>query len=220
MPTQPRKLPSGRHGLPRSFVARNQRERILVAVADVVFEKGYQAMTVEDIVQRSGVSRHTFYEQFPDKCEAFFAAYDAVKQQCIAVSSAAFSSSQEWPEQVRLGLGAFLSFLANDPAFTRMGFVEIAAAGSTGLARRNSGVASFELFLTPGLALTDHPVPDTVVAMIAGGIFEMVYARVLGDHIAELPELLPAVVYHCLCPFVGLEVAAREADLARAELGG
>jgi AcrR family transcriptional regulator len=201
-------------------VARDQRERMLAAVADVVSEKGYQVMTVEDIVQRSGVSRHTFYEQFADKCEAFFAAYDAVEQQCIAVAGAAFSSSQEWPEQVRLGLGAFLSFLVNDPAFTRMGFVEIGAAGAAGLARRNSGVSSFEVFLAPGLALAEHPVPETVVAMIAGGIFEMVYSRVVGDRIGELPELLPAAVYHCLCPFVGLEVAARQAELARAEVGG
>src|SRR3984957_6944617 len=104
MPTRPRQLPAGRHGLSRSFVVRDQRERILAAVADVVAEKGYSAMTVEDVVGRAGVSRRTFYDQFADKREAFFAAYDAVSAQCMAVAGAAFVSSTSWPEQVRLGL--------------------------------------------------------------------------------------------------------------------
>jgi AcrR family transcriptional regulator len=54
---QPQRLPSGRHGLPRSFVVSNQRERILDAVADVASLAGYAAMTVEDIIATAGRER-------------------------------------------------------------------------------------------------------------------------------------------------------------------
>ena len=60
----PHQLPPGRHGLARSFVARNQRERILAAVATVASKRGYGGMSVQDIVREAGVSRRTFYEQF------------------------------------------------------------------------------------------------------------------------------------------------------------
>ena len=45
-------------------------------MAQVVAEKGYPATTVADVVERAGVSRRTFYEQFQDKEACFLAAYD------------------------------------------------------------------------------------------------------------------------------------------------
>src|SRR5207253_2083261 len=39
-------------------------------------ERGYPATTVADVVERAGVSRRTFYEQFADKEACFLAAYD------------------------------------------------------------------------------------------------------------------------------------------------
>ena len=46
-------------------------------MAQVVSDKGYAATTVADVVERAGVSRRTFYEQFADKEACFLAAYDA-----------------------------------------------------------------------------------------------------------------------------------------------
>ena len=69
-------LPPGRHGLPRAFVAANQRERILSAVGDVASVAGYSDMTVEGVIVTAGVSRRTFYEHFKSKDEAFLAAFE------------------------------------------------------------------------------------------------------------------------------------------------
>jgi AcrR family transcriptional regulator len=79
-----RQLPSGRHGLAPQFVASNQRERIIVAVAEVCSTSGYAAMSVEDVVVASGVSRRTFYDNFQDKEDAFVAAYDEVASRLLA----------------------------------------------------------------------------------------------------------------------------------------
>src|SRR2546430_485761 len=56
--------------------AASQRGRLVEAMAQVVAEKGYPATTVADVVERAGVSRRTFYEQFADKEACFLAAYD------------------------------------------------------------------------------------------------------------------------------------------------
>ena len=74
----PHALPPGRHGLPRSFVASNQRERLLEAVASVTARIGYPDTTVHDIHSAAGVSRKTFYEHFTNKEDAFLAASPAL----------------------------------------------------------------------------------------------------------------------------------------------
>jgi AcrR family transcriptional regulator len=175
-------------------------------------------MTVEDVVQRSGVSRRTFYDLFADKRAAFFAAYDAATEQTMVATAQAFLSSSYWPEQVRLGLQAFFDFLSRDFAITRMGFVEIPLAGPEGEARHLAGRASFEAFLAPGEALAGRPIPSAVPQTVGGGIFELAYTCVARGQVQELPSLLPAAVYHALAPYLGLEVAGREADIARLSL--
>src|SRR4051794_25512564 len=85
-------LPPGRHGLPRSFVAKNQRDRILAAVGDVVSFSGYAGLNVEDVVHAAGVSRRTFYDHFASKEDAFLAAYDAVAGQLIERVAGAYNT--------------------------------------------------------------------------------------------------------------------------------
>ena len=72
------RLPAGRHGLPREFIAQNQRERIITALVDTVAERGYNATTVAHITKAASVSRRTFYEHFADKEACFLAAYEMV----------------------------------------------------------------------------------------------------------------------------------------------
>ena len=79
-------LPAGRHGMPRSFVVSNQRERVLDAVMQVVAEHGYARMRIADVVGVAGVSRRTFYDQYANKEDAFLAAYDLVVEQLMARS--------------------------------------------------------------------------------------------------------------------------------------
>jgi AcrR family transcriptional regulator len=58
------RLPPGRHGLPREFVAENQRERLLNGVVDAVAEHGYNATTIGAIAEAAKIARRTFYEYF------------------------------------------------------------------------------------------------------------------------------------------------------------
>src|ERR671918_1641864 len=96
---QSHQLPPGRHGLSRDYVAQNQRERILAAVADVTSAASYAEMTVEDVIVTAGVSRRTFYEHFKNKDEAFLAAYDAVSGQLVEQVMAAVEAADTFADQ-------------------------------------------------------------------------------------------------------------------------
>ena len=209
---QAHQLPPGRHGLPRSFVVQNQRERILAAVADVASAASYAEMTVEGIIVTAGVSRRTFYEHFENKDDAFLAAYDEITALMVPQIFAAVEAASGFADKAAAGLGTFLDFLASEPAFARMCIVEVLAAGPDAIARRNNAMKAFaDLIDYNARELLDDSVPTALTAeTIVGGIYEVVYSRVLRGEIKELPGLLPEVAYSALLPYLGPETAAAE----------
>jgi AcrR family transcriptional regulator len=210
---QPHQLPAGRHGLPRGFVVSNQRERILDAVADVASFAGYGDMSVEDIIATAGVSRRTFYDNFKDKQDAFLAAYDAVTEQLIAKVQEAYAANATFAGGVRDCLSAFLEFVASEPRFADMCIVEVLAAGPEAVARRNAVMRAFAATIRSGAEGIDggpRP-PELTAETIVGGIYEVVYSRVLGGETAELPSLLGDLAYSMMLPYLGHEQARDEA---------
>jgi AcrR family transcriptional regulator len=187
-------LPKGRHGLSREFIAGNQRERLLDAMANVVAGKGYAATRVVDITDYAGVSRKTFYELFTDKEDCFLAAYDAITALLMdkMARGLAAVAQDTWEAKVGALLGEFLRFLAAEPAFARMCIVEVLGSGPRGLARRDAAVEAFYPIVDqlprsqPGAEQWLSPLTPQFVT---GGIFEVVYGAIRRGEIATLPEL-------------------------------
>lgn len=213
-------LPAGRHGLTRDFVAQSQRARILDALVACVGEQGYPETRVTDLIARSGVSRKTFYEHFADKEECFLAAYDAAASLLMTGVTAAYEAEDAWTDAMRAALTAFLSFLAEHPDLTRLCIVDVHAVGARALARRDAAVRGFYYFLDAGRADAPRALPGLTAEAVTGGMYEIVYGRVLRGAIDELPRLLPELMYWAMMPFLGHEAAAVEMERLRAEGAG
>jgi AcrR family transcriptional regulator len=213
---QAHQLPPGRHGLPRSFIVSNQRERILDAVADVSSLAGYSAMSVEDIIVTAGVSRRTFYDHFADKQEAFLAAYDAVVVQLVQRVQEAFATNTTFAARIRDCLGAFLGFVASEPRFADMCIVEVLAAGPQAIERRNAVMSTFAQMVNAAAQADGNcqQPPEITAETIVGGIYEVVYSRVIQGQTAQLLTLLPDLGYSLMLPFIGHADAQREAAKA------
>jgi AcrR family transcriptional regulator len=214
IPDDPGKLPPGRHGLPREVVVQSQRERMLRAVAHVSAEKGYTGMSVADIIGAAGVSRRTFYEHFEDKEQCFLVSYDAAVHQVTRVVEEAYAGEDAWRDGARAALRRFLEYLAAEPEFARMCIVEVLAAGPRALARRDAAMERFRRVVEAGRdeAGVSPSVPALAGETAVGAIYEVVYARILRGEVAQLPELLPDMLYCVVAPFLGPGEAA---ELAR-----
>jgi AcrR family transcriptional regulator len=187
-------LPKGRHGLSRAFIASNQRERLLDAIANVVAEKGYSATRVADITEYAGVSRKTFYELFDDKEDCFLAAYDAITALLMDRMARGLGAvaTATWEDQVSALLGEFLRFLAAEPAFAKMCIVEVLGSGPRGLARRDAAIEAF--FPVVDQIPRSRPGAEKYLStmtpvFVTGGILEVVYAAIRRGETATLPEL-------------------------------
>jgi AcrR family transcriptional regulator len=196
-PTAQSRLPSGRHGLPREAVAASQRGRLIEAMAQVVSEKGYAATTVADVVERAGVSRRTFYEQFADREACFLAAYDAGLAAVLSRIGDAAEGDPDtgWRERARSGVEAFLGLLASEPAFARALQVEILTAGPAALDRRAGMLVMFGGIWrnVHERARAEEPslpeLPDEVFTVLTAGFEELVRDCIRTRGPAALPEL-------------------------------
>jgi AcrR family transcriptional regulator len=208
----PHQLPPGRHGLSRNYVESNQRARMVDAVIDVVSFEGYVAMSVEDIVSAAGVSRRTFYDHFTGKEDAFLQAFDQVGSELLRQVRAAYHSSATFADGVVACLRAFLEFAASDHRYADMCIVEVLAAGPAAVERRNAVMKSFAELLHRGAQTTQDgaQAPELTAETIIGGIYEVVYSRVVEGHAAELPKLLPDLAYSMMLPYLGHKLAQRE----------
>jgi AcrR family transcriptional regulator len=215
-------MPPGRHPLPREFITRHQRARIIAALAEETVEKGYRAVTVADIVRRAGIARNTFYENFSSKEDCFLAASEyAVKEALRRVVEAA-GKLDAWPARVNAGLDAFLHYVATEPALARTCIVEALSAGPAAVERYERSIQAFVPLFRMGrkVAAKGETLPATLEETIVGGIFWIVYQRIVMGQVEEIEQLRPELAEFSLTPYVGAEAAKRLAAEAPAETNG
>jgi AcrR family transcriptional regulator len=212
-PPELTRLPPGRHGLPREFVAHNQRERLIAGLGEAIAENGYTGTTIAHITRHAAVSRRTFYEHFASKDECFVAAYDTVMAQLRERVDAAFDAAADWPHAVRAGIGAMLHFLAAEPNLARLCMVEALVAGAVVVERYDDAVQSLVPYFEAGRkgrpdAVLSRLSPATEEALI-GGMMSLISRRVIAGKTAALETLLPDLVEFTLTPYLGSAEAAQ-----------
>jgi AcrR family transcriptional regulator len=191
-------LPPGRHKIPRSEVLASQRERLLRAMLEEVAEHGYAGTTVPRVIAAARVSRNSFYALFKDKLDCFLALCD---EEAVGLFEAATTGATEpdWRDAVRLGVGGYLTYWQDRPAFSRAYFTEMHAAGPAAIAQRERQSEPYRrLFAAlgerarveePGLP----PMPALAPRMVVVGVTELVAEEVRAGRTHRLVELRDAV---------------------------
>jgi AcrR family transcriptional regulator len=209
----------GREVLSREFVVHHQRTRMIHALAEEVVDNGYRDVTVAAIVKRAGVARNTFYESFANKEECFLAASDLAGEEAMRrVADAVKSTSPDWAERVRAGIGAFLTFAASESALARVFVVESLSAGPAAAERYERTVRAVIPFFRLGRRSSDNGnnLPSTLEETIIGGIFWIVYQRIVIGRPEELEGLLEELAEFALTPYIGVKAARKVAYPAHA----
>jgi AcrR family transcriptional regulator len=212
-PPELARLPPGRHGLPREFVAHNQRERLIAGVVSAIAENGYAKTTIADVTRHAEVSRRTFYEHFASKDECFVVAYDAVMARLRERVVQAFDEEPDWPHGVRASLAAMLGFLDAKPDLARLCMVEALVAGPAVAEHYDAAVQSFVPCFESGREGRSPEVlarlSPTTEAALVGGVMSLISRRIVADEAGELERLLPDLVEFTLTPYLGSDEAAK-----------
>lgn len=178
-----RRLPPGSHGIPAEVVARNQRERLVAAMAEECAERGYAGASVAEVAKRAGVSSLTFYKQFSDKQDCLLAAHRQLLGRLLEEVDRAVIGDEDGPAlslvpgvKARAATAAALAIFAADSPSARLLTVEILAAGPEGAKRHDAMVEAF----------VDRLGTDWVRA---AGLLALVGKHAVAGEAGRLPEL-------------------------------
>lgn len=219
-------------------IAGIQRARMLSATFDVVARRGAGSVTVAHVVERSGVSRRTFYEQFSDRDDCLLAAFERSLALAAERVVPAYESESGWRERLRAGLVAFLAFCDEQPSAARMLVCESLASGGMVAKRRTDVLAALtrivhegsrEGMATSGFLLAAEGTVGGVLAVIQGrlstsGLGGASRSRTKGALRAErasdrgrrdapsLVALTNELMSMIVLPYLGPRAAKRELD--------
>jgi len=187
-------LPPGR-GTTAAEAEQNHRERLFGAMVAKAAEQGYEATTVADLVELSGVSRSAFYRHFTDKHECFLAAIEALLLPAVETVSEALSPKGEVPtdaDATRRAFQELLSKVSSQPAAATMCLVEVYAGGSEAVALLDRATDSLEDVARRVLdGMGREGLPSEIVRALIGGVQKVIHKRLYQGKPEELADLAP-----------------------------
>ncbi len=181
-------LPPGR-ATPRREVERSQRERLFAAMVAAVAEKGYEATTVADLVELSGVSRSAFYQHFEGRQACFLATVEAVVKPALEFAAGIQLGDEDL---ARRSFEALVEWVVAQPSAAKTCF-DVHAAGPEGVALGKRILAEFNHSLKRLLdSIPGHEdTPADFVRALLAGTQEVIHSRIYGGHEEELLDLAP-----------------------------
>jgi AcrR family transcriptional regulator len=166
-----------------------RRQRLIQAIAELSRERGYRGTTVADLATRTRMGRGTIYGLFSSREAIFLAAIDHAAERLSLDIGEASAGAGAYPQRVRRGLGAALSWVAEEPEFAHALLVESQSATEAAFARYREELdrlASMLRTCTPRGARR----PPGVDQLLVGGIAAVIGREVQRGRAEQAPELL------------------------------
>lgn len=195
----------------------SERERALLATAELWRELGYEALTAEGICTRAGIDAAAFAAMFPGVEAAAQATFEVPIGAVVGLVADYYALDRSEPESCAMGIVAILRLLAANPAYAYVTYIATrqfvpGPVNSVGKSGHRVVVAMLER-LRESSGVSTQPACAGVGAL---GACEAVARReVLADRIDRLSSLAPDFVYAATVPFVGQKEALRLAQLVR-----
>lgn len=196
----------------KALVISPKRQRILAGMLEVVGAEGYAQASVRSVLDRTGLYRQAFYDNFADKQDCYLQAYDAGIERIEAEIRVAVDGAQGWRAGLRAGLAALLDCLEAEPDVGRALLVEVHAAGPQALAKRDAAVRRVGAYLDKARkgGETEALAPAIASEAVAAGIHSVLHARLAARNDGGFKQLLPEFMYIAVLPYYGTEAASAE----------
>jgi AcrR family transcriptional regulator len=166
-------------------------------------ERDYGRVSIEEILDRSGVSRGALYHHFPTKLDLFLAVYRTSEMRVIEqVASHAAGSTSPFEALVE-GARAYLRLCETDEEFRRIGLTQSRAV----LGWEGWRTAASELGIAVVLALVNASIeaselpphdPETIAQILLGALIEAAMLIVVAENRAAARERSELVIVDVL----------------------
>jgi AcrR family transcriptional regulator len=176
-------------GMPREDVARSQRERLFGATVACVASQGYEATTVADLLDLSGVSRSAFYEHFRDKEDCVLATFDALVARTVKLVRAEVEQNGSWDARATYALDMLFDAIVKQKAAASLCFCDIYAVGERGRLAVEQAMARVTDVGEEAIAeIRGSRLPRNLVHGLVGGVHIVIQTHLRREEAERLPE--------------------------------
>lgn len=199
-------------------------EGALEAMLLSVGARGYEKATLQEVLERSGISRDRLQRRFGGKEGCFAQAYEMAADRICAEVLEAGREAESWRAGFRAALGQLLETVAEQPLMMKALLVEVRAARGEAWAKHQQLIERFagavdSARLQPGARLTTTPL---TAQFVVGAIEESLVAEIGAGRAATVERLLPDLAHLVALNYFGEDEAwleLRSADLEPVDSG-
>ena len=176
-------------GMPREDVGRSQRERLFGATVACVARNGYEATTVTNLLELSGVSRSAFYKHFTDMDDCCVSTFEAVIDKALGLADDDLGGGSHLEALSRGGLRAQLEMVVHQPNAAKFCFSDIYMVGERGRRAVDRATGNFEVMAggAIGRLRNGDESLDGMVHGMLGGVQTIIQTQMRQGSAASLP---------------------------------
>jgi AcrR family transcriptional regulator len=196
---------------------RASEEGALEAMLLSVGARGYEKASVQEVLERSGISRDRFQRAFGGKEACFARAYEMAADRVCAEVLEAGRGAESWRAGFRAALARLLRTVAEQPLMAKALLIEVRAARGAAWAKHQQVIerlaeavdlARKELDVRPGAT-------QTRASFLVGAIEESIVAEIGAGRTAAVERLLPDLTHLAVLQYFGEDEAWLELGSVR-----
>lgn len=204
-PTTLRAVRSWDEAVPQQASDEGALEAMLLSVG----ARGYEKASVQEVLERSGISRERFQRRFGGKEACFAQAYEmAVDRICAEVLEAAHGA-ESWRAGFRAALARLLRTFAEQPLMAKALLIEVRTARGQAWAKHQQAIE--RLAAAVDSARQDPDATPTATALTAqfviGAVEEAICAEIGAGRAATVERLLPDLTHLAVLNYFGEDEA-------------
>jgi AcrR family transcriptional regulator len=198
--------------------AEAERERLLIAMAEVVGERGYRETRIAEVIATAQSCRASFDRHFADKEECFCAAHERLLERALEVVGDSIDPERPWADRAGEALGVVIALCQQKPRLARAMVVAPKAAGAAGRRCEQEALRRFAELISADPQLVGALPPSATLMAVSG------VAALIGDQLqrdaARLAELEAELSFALLMPLLGPDAASERMAPIATKTGG
>lgn len=175
-----------------------RRQKILNAAAELFREKGYEATSVSEIVQRVGIAQGTFYLYFPSKEHIKLALHEQIIDQLIEDGIERFKNEPDLVKRLELGIKASFNVMKKNEKLILVAHLGTSAKECETADREMNKKLAVHLIklLREGMVkgVFKEVNPEIIASLIIGMVEKTAISALMWEEPAKLEEIVPVVV--------------------------
>lgn len=176
---------------------------------------GYERATVQAAVERAGLYRQAFYDEFSSKEDCYLQALEAGVGWMETAMRSGAEGEATWRGRMRGAVAELLRFLDAEPDVGRGLMVAVHGAGPRALAIRREAIDEAARHVDLARGEGTQAAPAIAAEGVVAGMLAVLHTRLARGEDGELIRLLPQLCYLAVLPYFGHREAAAELQPGR-----